>query len=193
KCKILKTWDSRLQFSPKGQFYSLGESVTLSCSEGYWPSPAVIQCVRNGSLPVWSETPTCQGKCETPPSHCGHGGYLCPECSEKDVRVRVSGMCIPVFVGGGWVVVVISVGGFGWAFLTGHAPLLPSSPTETAQTPPVRSPQCAVDVRSLHQQGLRLSGMCRTGPEADRQSSGGRGVCSTETPGPAPRSLCRCA
>ncbi|XP_077673090.1 uncharacterized protein LOC144264944 [Eretmochelys imbricata] len=72
KCKILKTWDSRLQFSPKGQFYSPGESVTLSCSEGYWPSPAVIECVRNGSLPVWSETPTCQGVCTTagnwPPS-----------------------------------------------------------------------------------------------------------------------------
>lgn len=66
KCKILKTWDSRLQFSPKRQFYSPGESVTLSCSEGYRPSPPVIKCVTNGSLPVWSETPTCQGKCETP-------------------------------------------------------------------------------------------------------------------------------
>ncbi|XP_037758375.1 uncharacterized protein LOC119566615 [Chelonia mydas] len=72
KCKILKTWDSRLQFSPKGQFYSPGESVTLSCSEGYRPSPPVIKCVTNGSLPVWSETPTCQGVCTTagnwPPS-----------------------------------------------------------------------------------------------------------------------------
>ncbi|CAM4553901.1 unnamed protein product, partial [Lepidochelys olivacea] len=73
KCKILKTWDSRLQFSPKGQFYSPGESVTLSCSEGYWPSPAVIKCVSNGSLPVWSETPTCQGKCETPPESLARG------------------------------------------------------------------------------------------------------------------------
>ncbi|XP_037758526.2 receptor-type tyrosine-protein phosphatase T isoform X2 [Chelonia mydas] len=72
KCKILKTWDSRLQFSPKRQFYSPGESVTLSCSEGYRPSPPVIKCVTNGSLPVWSETPTCQGVCTTagnwPPS-----------------------------------------------------------------------------------------------------------------------------
>ncbi|XP_043371138.1 complement factor H-like isoform X3 [Dermochelys coriacea] len=72
KCKIFQTWDSRLQFSPKRQFYSPGESVTLSCSEGYRPSPPVIECVRNGSLSVWSETPTCQGVCTTagnwPPS-----------------------------------------------------------------------------------------------------------------------------
>ncbi|CAM4667114.1 unnamed protein product [Lepidochelys kempii] len=72
KCEIPKRWDSRLQFSPKGQFYCPGESVTLSCSEGYRPSPLVIECVRNGSLSVWSETPTCQGVCPTagnwPPS-----------------------------------------------------------------------------------------------------------------------------
>ncbi|KAM7166759.1 uncharacterized protein RBU57_007494 [Macrochelys suwanniensis] len=66
-CEIPKPWDPRLQFAPEGQFYALGDSVTLSCPEGYRPSPPVIYCVRNGSQPVWSETPTCQqGEAQTP-------------------------------------------------------------------------------------------------------------------------------
>ncbi|XP_067399680.1 receptor-type tyrosine-protein phosphatase epsilon-like [Emydura macquarii macquarii] len=65
KCKILKTWDPRLQFAPEGQFYALNESVTLSCREGYRPSPSVISCIRIGSQSVWSETPTCRGVCTT--------------------------------------------------------------------------------------------------------------------------------
>ncbi|XP_039400315.1 uncharacterized protein LOC120407969 [Mauremys reevesii] len=60
KCEIPRTWDSRLKFAPKRQFYTPGDLVTLSCSEGYQPSPPVIVCARNGSQPVWSETPTCQ-------------------------------------------------------------------------------------------------------------------------------------
>ncbi|XP_065454673.1 receptor-type tyrosine-protein phosphatase kappa-like isoform X2 [Chrysemys picta bellii] len=72
KCEIPKPWDSRLQFTPEGPFYALGDSVTLSCPEGYRPSPPVIECVRKGSQSVWSETPTCRGVCTTagnwPPS-----------------------------------------------------------------------------------------------------------------------------
>nr|XP_042702588.1 uncharacterized protein LOC122173047 [Chrysemys picta bellii] len=72
KCKIPRTWDPRLQFAPKRQFSALGESVTLSCPEGYRPSPPVIECVRNGNQSVWNETATCQGVCTTagnrPPS-----------------------------------------------------------------------------------------------------------------------------
>ncbi|XP_053887216.1 uncharacterized protein LOC128838816 [Malaclemys terrapin pileata] len=72
KCKIPRTWDPKLQFASKGPFYAPGDSVTLNCPEGYQPSPPVIECVRNGSQPVWSETPTCQGVCTTagnwPPS-----------------------------------------------------------------------------------------------------------------------------
>ncbi|KAH1168919.1 hypothetical protein KIL84_013509, partial [Mauremys mutica] len=63
KCEIPRTWDSRLQFAPKRQFYAPGDSVTLNCSEGYRPSPPVIQCVNNGIQAVWSETPTCRGVC----------------------------------------------------------------------------------------------------------------------------------
>ncbi|XP_034630745.1 uncharacterized protein LOC117879582 [Trachemys scripta elegans] len=67
KCKIPRTWDSRLQFAPKRQFYAPGELVTLSCREGYRPSPPMIVCARNGSQPVWSDTPTCQqGEAQTP-------------------------------------------------------------------------------------------------------------------------------
>ncbi|KAM9138776.1 receptor-type tyrosine-protein phosphatase kappa-like isoform 2-T2 [Pangshura tecta] len=66
RCKIPRNWDPTLQFSPKGQFYSLGDSVTLSCPEGYWPSPPVIVCVRNGSQFVWNETATCWEKCKIP-------------------------------------------------------------------------------------------------------------------------------
>nr|XP_042702919.1 uncharacterized protein LOC101946296 [Chrysemys picta bellii] len=44
KCEIPRTWDSRLQFAPKRQFYSPGELVTLSCPEGHRPSPPVIVC-----------------------------------------------------------------------------------------------------------------------------------------------------
>ncbi|XP_050799494.1 receptor-type tyrosine-protein phosphatase kappa-like isoform X3 [Gopherus flavomarginatus] len=62
-CEISRTWDSGLQFAQEGQFYSLGDSVTLNCSEGYWPSPPVIKCVRNGSQAVWSEIPACRGVC----------------------------------------------------------------------------------------------------------------------------------
>ncbi|XP_039400686.1 receptor-type tyrosine-protein phosphatase kappa-like isoform X2 [Mauremys reevesii] len=63
KCEIPRTWDSTLQFAPTGPFYAPGDSVTLSCSEGYRPSPPVIECVSNGSQAVWSETPTCRGVC----------------------------------------------------------------------------------------------------------------------------------
>uniref|UniRef100_A0A452IHB7 Sushi domain containing 1 n=1 Tax=Gopherus agassizii TaxID=38772 RepID=A0A452IHB7_9SAUR len=63
KCEISRTWDSGLQFAHEGQFYALGDSVTLNCSEGYWPSPPVIKCVRNGSQAVWSEIPACRGVC----------------------------------------------------------------------------------------------------------------------------------
>uniref|UniRef100_A0A8C4WQU4 Uncharacterized protein n=1 Tax=Gopherus evgoodei TaxID=1825980 RepID=A0A8C4WQU4_9SAUR len=63
KCEISRTWDSGLQFAHEGQFYALGDSLTLNCSEGYWPSPPVIKCVRNGSQAVWSEIPACRGVC----------------------------------------------------------------------------------------------------------------------------------
>ncbi|XP_074923610.1 uncharacterized protein LOC116831143 isoform X2 [Chelonoidis abingdonii] len=67
KCEIPRTWDSRLQFAPKGQFYTPGDLVTLSCPAGYQPSSPVIVCARNGSQAVWSETPTCQqGEAQTP-------------------------------------------------------------------------------------------------------------------------------
>ncbi|XP_074850552.1 receptor-type tyrosine-protein phosphatase kappa-like [Carettochelys insculpta] len=65
-CEAPKSWDSGLQFTPPGRFYAPGVSVTLSCPKGYRPSPPVIECVRNGSQAVWSETPACQpGVCTT--------------------------------------------------------------------------------------------------------------------------------
>ncbi|XP_008119907.2 uncharacterized protein LOC103281039 [Anolis carolinensis] len=61
-CQEIKTWDGRLDWTPRALTFALGETLSLTCAEGFRPVPESVRCVEKTNRFGWNVTPVCQAE-----------------------------------------------------------------------------------------------------------------------------------
>nr|XP_016853293.1 PREDICTED: receptor-type tyrosine-protein phosphatase delta [Anolis carolinensis] len=62
RCQELKAWDGRLDWTPRALTFAPGETLSLTCAEGFRPVPESVRCVEKTNRFGWNVTPVCQAE-----------------------------------------------------------------------------------------------------------------------------------
>ncbi|XP_067320825.1 uncharacterized protein [Anolis sagrei] len=71
RCQVPMNLDGGLEWTPRASTFGPGETLTLTCAEGYRPVPERVQCVEKRAVVDWDVKPVCkpeQGSTAPPPS-----------------------------------------------------------------------------------------------------------------------------